>query len=300
MTLRLVWNYEGPEREELALSHGWLWHSSLWAEFARSCGSISRDLAIFDGEKLLALSPAEQVGITWAPVVRRDLSDRMRAKIWTTCLRERKTVVTLSPLVPNYSDVILDFLSTALRLGWSDQSLTSTVLDPWRPEEQLFSDMAGRHRTAISNASEVQMRIRPVKHRDFELFRKLYRDAAGDKGRTDEALNVIRDWPGSHAFVSAAEQDGEPLSAHLNLLFGRSAYYGFSANAPNAGTASHALMWETVRWLKSQGFYKYELGAQYRGVLPYDESTEKERAISLFKRGFGGKEVPLIVRSPTT
>jgi hypothetical protein len=59
-------------------------------------------------------------------------------------------------------------------------------------------------------------------------------------------------------------------------------------------------MWETVRWLKSQGFYKYELGAQYRGVLPYDESTEKERAISLFKRGFGGKEVPLIVRSPTT
>lgn len=133
---------------------------------------------------------------------------------------------------------------------------------------------------------------------DFERFRRLYRDEAGKEGVPDGALDVMGDWLSEYAMVALAETGGQTVAAHVILTYGNGAYYALSASSEEGRRigAGHVLVWDAISWLKAAGYLRYELGVQHRGILPHDRSTAKEQAISLFKRGFGGREVPFLIR----
>ncbi len=55
----------------------------------------------------------------------------------------------------------------------------------------------------------------------------------------------------------------------------------------------HALQGQALKWLAENEYAWYELGAQQYGPQIHDIPTEKKINIAVFKRGFGGKTVPL-------
>src|SRR3989339_285994 len=79
-------------------------------------------------------------------------------------------------------------------------------------------------------------------------------------------------------------------------LYNKSAYYSSASDDPdftNAVPISHIIQWSVIEWLKERGYRYYEIGSQQFGPLIYDKPSQKDINISLFKRGFGGKTVPL-------
>jgi hypothetical protein len=313
------------EWNRFAAEHGWFWHTTLWRDYtvaySASGESDSAGFAIVDGEDLIAIAPAIVEhnthsratisyggGPTWAPAVRADLDPSARAAVLDTCLAQLELIaersahgrllLQLSPLVPHFPDRALEFGAATTRRGYRDASLTTRVIDLARSELDLMRDMSKGHRAAVRRGRDISTRVL-ADDPSFDAYRDLHRRAAGRTTRPSATFELMRDWMGlGHAVVVQAEIANEIVGATLLLLWGDGAYYASSATAPerNRDVIGHAMTWTAMKWLKQQGVRRYELGIQHRGVLPHDSSTPKEQNISLYKRGFGGLELPLIVR----
>lgn len=274
------------EWNAFAVRHGWFWHTTYWREYTQACtGADESGFAItLRGETVaIAQSQMGERGTVWAPAVRRDLSRGERSAVLDLCLQEmeREQREPFRLVVQPYWH---EALAVAIRRGYRDASLTTLIIDLRIPEEQLFADMRKDHRASARRDNHI---IRITRSRvDFVAFKGLYEQVAA------RPLRLIRDWLDLGYVAVATAWDGSRcVSATLLLLYGDAAY-PFAA-AGSDGTAGHAAIWESMRWLKAHGYRQLELGAQHRDP---EASTEKERNISLFKRGFGGIEMPLIIR----
>jgi hypothetical protein len=103
---------------------------------------------------------------------------------------------------------------------------------------------------------------------------------------------------GGLALTTATGEDGEPLVAHAYVAVrGRGCMlYSGSAAAMSGdnrernriGRANRYLHWHDIRLFKELGFDLYDFGG-----LDVDERTPKTANIAAFKRGFGGRVVPV-------
>ena len=71
------------------------------------------------------------------------------------------------------------------------------------------------------------------------------------------------------------------------IVWGDWAYYGFSKTEEQ--NAHHALMWHAIKTLKASGVRWLELGWQG------EAQTAKGKDIEFFKRGWGGRDVPVVM-----
>jgi Acetyltransferase (GNAT) domain len=290
--MRISLDIDPDEWDRFALEHGWFWHTTHWQDHAVAyTGSPARLPAfkVVDGDEVVAIAPQVVDGtVAWAPAWARD--DAL-----DLCLRERERL-QLSPLVPSFSDRAVAFTGQAIRRGWQDRSLTTTIIDLTRPENELLRGMSKGHRHAIRHGDHIRTRVTATNH-DFDIYRRLHEQAAGRVTRPVETFAQMRLWLGlGHGAVVIADIDGQPVGAAYLIVFGRFAYYASAASVHRREPIGHAIMWTAVRWLKNLGLRRFELGVQHRGLLPHDVSTPKEQSVALFKRGFGGTEAPLLIR----
>jgi hypothetical protein len=135
-----------------------------------------------------------------------------------------------------------------------------------------------------------------VDEHTFKLYQDLHHKAAGRITRPSDTFEAMYEWVKSgRAILAGAKVGDQWVGFILAITYKDGAYYGSSANDPEFShlPVSHAIQWAIIRWLKSHGYCSYELGWQQYGPQLYDFPSEKEVAISLFKRGFGGEAVPL-------
>lgn len=108
----------------------------------------------------------------------------------------------------------------------------------------------------------------------------------GLETRPPETWALMDGWlvDGSAAGMMVARR-GAPVGYAFFVRHGRWAYYHSGRTLER--NLSHALVWKAMRRLKRLGTRWCELG-----WLEREDDTDKDRAISFFKRGFGGAAMP--------
>lgn len=299
----------------------WFWHTTDWMDYsiAYAPDLQTRNLSFFvsKGSELLALCPlfVEERADSrrWlslsgaaipAPAVAHGLSRQKRLEVLRATFdrvselaAEEEAVACAMRLSPLSA---VDGFNILTKFGFLDTSLSTQILELDAPESSLLQGMRKGHRSAIKQAHpEVEIRIvtsEDVTQEAFNAYRELHRVAAGRVTRPGRTFELMLEWirKGDAILCGARLGDRWIGFAYVNL-FRKAAYYSSSCNDPTHGglPISHKIQWEVIRWLKDNGFTRYELGLQHFGQQLHDLPTDKELAIASFKRGLGGLTVPL-------
>jgi peptidoglycan pentaglycine glycine transferase (the first glycine) len=158
------------------------------------------------------------------------------------------------------------------------------VLDLDKSEEELLADMRKTTRYEIRRAKKMGVKVE--KSTDTKRFFDLY-------NKTSERHNFvqhtgIREEIGSlDAEVLLAIHEAKAVAAAIIVYFGDEAIYHHGASIPNKVGASYLLQWEAIREAKIRGLKLYN----FWGIAPEDKMNHPWRGITLFKTGFGGRQM---------
>lgn len=123
----------------------------------------------------------------------------------------------------------------------------------------------------------------------FALYQRLHRRET-NAPRPDATYRLQGQWhsEGLALIVTAADPAGDWGASYWNVYKG-CAYY--SSGAYSARDVAHAMVWLALAELEASGVRLASLG--WQGTA----QSDKERAIEFFKRGFGGRDVPVSATS---
>lgn len=124
----------------------------------------------------------------------------------------------------------------------------------------------------------------------MDNYRVLHREANGGYERDPGTFIRQIKWltTGEGLLVGAANSRGRFVSFAYWIMFRGNAYYMSGPSIED--NVQHAVIWQSLCHMKDMGIKLVEMG-QVDGP----GMTEKERKIAVFKRGFGGEDVPYIV-----
>ena len=89
------------------------------------------------------------------------------------------------------------------------------------------------------------------------------------------------------AEVLLASYQGKTIAAAIIVYFGDEAIYHHGASVLSKVGASHLLQWKAIREAKKRGYEVYN----FWGIAPEDKINHPWRGITLFKKGFGGRQI---------
>jgi len=186
--------------------------------------------------------------------------------------------------------------------GFLDASISTNVIDLAPPEDALLRRMRHGHESVIkSRMKDFLLTVVDHKNPDFNLheqYRQTHHKDAGRVTRPMESFSLQFDTvKADEAALFCLDHKGKK-AAFAYFYHGKtSAYYGSAAMDPDfteSNGAYHWLMWEAIRYYKKRGLKHLETGWQQFGPQIFDQPSEKDISISLFKRGFGGANIPLM------
>jgi hypothetical protein len=289
----------------------WFWHTTDWTRFMLAAKpereGRSLAFAVRDARGLLAIAPltVEGDGFTlgggscWAPAVRADLDESSAAEVHRLVLDHVDELAgehgvvragfQVSPLTAG------TFAPAALRAQYAEIGRTSQILDLTRDLDALRRGMSKGHRSAVKRGT-AQFRCEALSGPEatseaLHAFRALTDAAAGRATRPAESYERLADWTRRRDALLVFAYDGDTRVGGAFLsVFRNRAYYSLAAmdRSRSRLPIGQAVQWTAIEWLKANGVTTYELGLQQFGPVPHDAPSDKELAISRFKRGFGG------------
>jgi hypothetical protein len=214
-------------------------------------------------------------------------------------LKIARSSFRLSPLAPAFWKSDTQKPNPLVKLGFSDISLASQMIDLQPDELQLLREMRKGHRADITRAERMLQTAALDKENitleTFERYRLLHHKAAGRVTRPLVTFQMMHSWirEGS-AILCAASLDGVDVGFAVVSVYKEGAYYSSSCEDPehNHLPIGHILQWRVMQWLKRRGISRYEIGVQLYSSQPHAVVSDKELKIAFFKRGFGGFAVP--------
>jgi len=314
---------------------GWFWHTSRWRDYTLAyrpdLASRSLAFALRDAGRMVAAVPlflersqdGENAPVAtgggdpcWSPAIVSGLSDRARERVLVEALERAEDLVVgggatsiewrVSPLAASLGDYALAFTAVTIRLGYSDRSSCSRVIDLSAPITRLHTDMTKGHRADVKRGlSLMDIEVldgNTMTAQDFAAYRTMHARAAGRVTRPTATFDLMQRWVHEgKAVLIGARSAGIDVGFAYILVDRGCAYYASAANSPDAGSLpiGHALQGRAIEYLKSIGCGLYELGQQHYEATVGRPPTAKEVAISRFKRGFGGVTLPIITRHRT-
>lgn len=168
------------------------------------------------------------------------------------------------------------------------------VLDITPNEEELLAQMRKTTRYEIRRAQKLGVKVRiSTSLSDMKHFHALYKQTSARQrfvphSGIDEEFGI---WAqNNNAILLMAEHDGKTLATSIILFYGSHAIYHHSASIPSHVPASHLLQWHAILEAKKRGNLVYN----FWGIAPDDKPNHPWRGITLFKKGFGGREIKFI------
>ena len=131
----------------------------------------------------------------------------------------------------------------------------------------------------------------------IEQYRGLHCKDAGRVTRSQKTFQLMYEWiKYGESVLLEAECNSKSVGFTLVIAYKQGAYYASSCKDPDYVNlpVSHLLQWEAIMYLKSKGKLFYDIGIQEYCAQWFNFPSDKDFSISKFKRGFGGKAVPLI------
>ncbi|MCR4338947.1 MAG: GNAT family N-acetyltransferase [Gemmatimonadaceae bacterium] len=156
----------------------------------------------------------------------------------------------------------------------------ANLVAPLGPEPEMWARVRHGHQADIRSAQHRGMRVE--RSRDFAVYEHLHRASAKlprDQRTYDHMWTFLND---GHAQLYLAHER-KWVGAALFFVYERGSYYASVARCSDEprGTG-HLLLWTAMRELAQDGIAWMDFG-------PADASTDKEKAIEHFKRGFGAE-----------
>jgi len=159
------------------------------------------------------------------------------------------------------------------------------VLDLNKSEEDLLMSMRKTTRYEIRHSSEVKVE----KSKDIKRFIRLYA-ITSERHNFVKHTGIAEEFETLECDLFIASHKGADLAAAIIIYFGNQAIYHHGASIPSKAPASYLLQWEAIREAKKRGMLVYN----FYGVAPENKLNHPWRGITLFKKGFGGREINYI------
>lgn len=156
------------------------------------------------------------------------------------------------------------------------------VLDLHKSEEELLAGMRKTTRYEIRHADGVSVK----KNKDIESFFALY-NATSARHNFVQHKGIREEFETLDCDLFIASHQGRDLAAAIIVYFGEQAIYHHGASVPNKVGASYFLQWEAIREAKKRGKKIYN----FWGIAPDTKINHPWRGITLFKTGFGGRQM---------
>ncbi len=165
------------------------------------------------------------------------------------------------------------------------------VLDLEKSDEELLMGMRKTTRYEIRVAQKAGVEVRKTTDPDaLKHFFRLYEETSKRHGFVGH-ISIAEEF---EIFSKAGKSvlllgyDGKKLVAGAIVLFlSNEAIYHHGASIASRVPVSHLVQWEAIQEAKNRGMKVYN----FYGIAPEDKPNHPWRGITLFKTGFGGREV---------
>ncbi len=168
------------------------------------------------------------------------------------------------------------------------------VLDLDPTEDQLLSSMRKTTRYEIRKAEKDGVKItKTTDPKNLREFFNLYTATSKRQGFVphtgiQEEFEVFA--KKNQAVLYIGKVNKETVAAALILYYGNQAIYHHGASIYSKAPVSSALQWEAIRDAKKRGMKVYN----FWGIAPENSANHPWRGITLFKKGFGGRNIEYI------
>jgi lipid II:glycine glycyltransferase (peptidoglycan interpeptide bridge formation enzyme) len=284
-----------------------LFQSWTWGEVQKKTGQTVHRLGIFDNNTLIGIAQIFVVRarrgtflhVRHGPIWRDQTNAFWRefiSLLKPLALKEHAWFLRVSPLIINTPEAH-KFLSELHFIPASIHEVDAErcwVLDLNKTEEELLMGMRKTTRYEIRQAQKLGVRVvKTTEKKDLRYFYKLYEETSRRHG-------FVAHTSISEEFELFAKEnnallllgfDGKDLIASTILLFyGNQAIYHHGASLMSKTPVSYLVQWEAIREAKKRGIIVYN----FYGIAPDDKPNHPWRGITLFKKGFGGREINYI------
>jgi len=176
--------------------------------------------------------------------------------------------------------------------SWSLNPSKTIKIDITKSEDELLGQMEKDTRYNIRLAIRKGVAVRETG--DFEEFKTLYYDTAKRKGFWPAKKELETLWrvfsENESAAILTASYNNEAVASCLLLFSDQQGFYVHAASLDKHREvmAPYLLLWDCIMFLKRKGCKMFDL----EGIKDTRfKATKKWGGFSLFKKGFGGKEV---------
>lgn len=204
----------------------------------------------------------------------------------------------IDPLCAVYEEEYFNYLT---RYGYIDASISSQLVNLTKSRDELWMDLRKSYKALINKGSKTyEVVIMDNNNADFEFhetYRKLHFKAAGRVTRPMETFNLQFEMlKRDESMLLGIRYQGQFVSCSYFMHNSRTAYYSSEADDPEVEvpvTYGPLSQWSAIEYYKGRGLEYMELDNQQFGPQVFDHPSPKDLSISMFKRGFGGKTIPL-------
>ena len=92
------------------------------------------------------------------------------------------------------------------------------------------------------------------------------------------------------ALLLVGSHEGQVIASTIMLFYGGQAIYHHGASVSSKTPVSYLVQWEAIKEAKKRGIKLYN----FYGIAPDDMPNHPWRGITLFKKGFGGREINFV------
>lgn len=171
----------------------------------------------------------------------------------------------------------------------------TSQLDITKSEDELFKNMRKATRYEIKKAVKQGIRITGSKNPiAIKKFYELQLETAKRQNFVPFSYELLHEQFNTfskvnHALLYEAKHQNKLLAMAFIIFYGTEAvyHYGASTNEGRKYPGAYLIQWEAIKEAKKRGMNRYN----FWGVSPENEPKHRFHGLSLFKRGFGGKDV---------
>lgn len=204
--------------------------------------------------------------------------------------KEKAWFIRISPMISD-SSVNNEFMRTSGFIPSPMHAMDAEVcwvLDLNKSEDELLSNMRKTTRYLVRQAEKVGVQIH--KSTQIKDFMSLYSvTAERHKFVTHKGVEHEYDLfqKEDKVLLLTATHEKKLIASALILFLGKQAIYHHGASIPSKIPASYLLQWYAIKEAKRRKCEIYN----FWGIAPFDKPKHPWRGITLFKQGFGGREL---------
>lgn len=308
-TVKIINNKNVWEKFNLSFPNPSYFQSWYWGEVQKATGIETQRLGFFAGKKLFGIAQVFDIKarrghflyVRQGPV----LSDWNKKKtsfvldeLKNHALEKNASFIRLSPLLPLGSFDSLGFKNFGLRFSPTHNldAENRWVLDLAPNEDELLQAMRKTSRYLIKHAQNEDIKVTVSEdEKDLEKFLSIYADTAKSKhfvphSQLKEEFAIFSKEKKAKLYLAIRKK--EILAGALIVYYGNEAIYrhGATTNIGRKTSASYIIQWEAIKEAKKQGLKQYN----FWGIAPTDNPKHPWQGLSLFKKGFGGRQMDFL------